>query len=191
MFYHQHGISAVDKLVEDSHQSVYIIEVKACSRLIEYEERAAGVALGKLRSEFHALILAARQRRRGLTELDITETYILQHLDFLIDIGDTCKKLTGLIYGHIEHIGYRFTLEAHFEGLAVITLAAALLARYEYVGQEVHFYSLVTVAFACLAAATGHIEAETSRLIAAYLGLRKSNKKIAYICKHACVCCRI
>jgi hypothetical protein len=55
--------------VQHLEQQVDVVEVQARGRLVEDEERAAGVALGQLERELHALRLAAGQRRGALPSL--------------------------------------------------------------------------------------------------------------------------
>ena len=69
--------------------------------------------LAKLRGELNALVLAARQRGRRLPKLDVAKTYVVEHLDFLIDRRNAGKEFHSLLYGHVEHVGYRLALEAH------------------------------------------------------------------------------
>ena len=165
--------------------------MQARGRLVEDKERAPGIALGKLGGELHALVLAARQRGRRLSEFDIAQADVLQHLDFLVDAGYSGEELASLVDGHVEHVGNRLALEAHLEGLAVVAFAVALLAGDEHVGQEVHLDGLVAVALACLASATGHVEAEPPRLVASDFGLWKCYEEIADVGKDARICRRV
>ena len=63
-------------------------------------------------------------------------------------------------------------VERDGERLGVVALAAARLALDPHVGQEVHLDALLAVAFARLAAAAGHVEAEPPGRVAAELRLR-------------------
>ena len=81
------------------------------------------VGFGEFGGEFHTLALTAGEGGGGLTEFDIAETHILDGLDLSEDVGHVLEKFHGLVDGHVEHIGDRLALIAHFEGLTVVTLA--------------------------------------------------------------------
>ena len=63
---HDHRIAVVAQPVQHREQHLDVVEMKAGRRLVEDVERAAGVALGQLERQLHALRLAARQGRRRL-----------------------------------------------------------------------------------------------------------------------------
>ena len=115
----------------------------------------------------------------------------MQGFDFRQNGRYVLEELHGLIDGHVEYVGYRFPLEAHFKRFAVVAFTVAHLARYHHVGQEVHFDGFVAVATAGLAPATFHVERETPRLVATYLSFGQVDKEAADIAEDARVGGRI
>ncbi len=66
-----------------------------------------------------------------------------------------------------------------------------IFARHQHIGQKVHLYGAVSVAFAGLAAAARNVEAEATRLVAANLRLGQSHKELADVGEDAGVSGRI
>jgi hypothetical protein len=68
-----HRVALVDQLVQHVKQLRDVVEVEPRGRLVEDVERAAGRAARQFLGELDALRLAAGQRRRLLTGLDIAQ----------------------------------------------------------------------------------------------------------------------
>ena len=165
--------------------------MKPGSRLIQNIHRFSGITLGQFRSQFHTLALSARQGGGRLSQFNISQPHLLQHFDFIQNLRHILKELYSTIDGHVQYIGYGFTLIAHFQRLAVISFAVTNLARYQHIGQEIHFDSLVSVTAASLAASSGYIERETPRLIATDLRFGQTDKQIPDIREYSCIGGRI
>ena len=125
---------------------------------VKHEKGFAGVAFGQFGGQLHALVLATRQRGRRLPELDVSKPDFLHYLQFLENFRLMLEELHGLIYGHIEHVGYGFSLETHFKRLTIVALSATCLTRHKHIGEEIHLDGLISVPLAHLTAASGHIE---------------------------------
>ena len=176
---HEHGVAAVDEPLEHLEQLLDVGEVQPGRRLVEDVQRAAGRDLAQLGRELDALRLAARERRRGLAELDVVEPDVVQRLEPPAQLRDLREELQRLLDRHLEHVGDRLALEAHLERLAVVARALARLARHVHVGQEVHLDLDLPVALARLAAAAADVEREASRLVAAHLRLGRERVELA------------
>ncbi|GJD71291.1 hypothetical protein MMMDOFMJ_4246 [Methylobacterium gnaphalii] len=161
------------------------MEVQSGRRLIEDIERAARGALRELLGEFHALGLAARQRRRLLADMDVVEPDALQGFHLLADRGHRLEQLGGLLDRRVEDVGDRLAAILHLQGLAVVALALADVAGDVDVGQEVHLDLDDAIAGAGLAAAALHVEGEAPRLVASGLGLGQSREPVADRCEGA------
>ena len=72
-----------------------------------------------------------------------------------------------------------FSLIHHLQRFAIEAVAAAHGAGDPDVGQEIHFQPIRAVAFAGLAAAALHVEAESARLVAAAFRLGKLRVEVA------------
>ena len=71
VFDDDHRVARIAQAVQHMEQHADVVEVQAGGRLVQYVERAPGVALGQLQRELDALRFAARKRGGGLPELDI------------------------------------------------------------------------------------------------------------------------
>ena len=184
-------IALVYQAVKYAHQYADVFEVEAGSRLVEDVNRFARITLGELGGELHALAFSARQGGGWLAQLDVAQTYLLQHLDFVQDVGHVFEELYGTVDGHVEHIGDGLALEADFQRLAVVSLAVAYLAWHQYIGQEVHFDGLVAVTSAGLASSAGDIEREASGLVSTHFGFGQAYKEVADVREYAGIGSRI
>src|SRR5690606_21553691 len=129
--------------------------------------------------ELDALRLAARERRRRLTEADVPETDLDERLEVPRDRRHRGEELRGLLDRHVEHVGDGLALEVHLERLAVVARTVAHLARDVDVGQEVHLDLQRAVARARLAAAALDVEREAARRVPANLGLGRLREELA------------
>ena len=78
-------VSLVYQAVQHFEQQPDVLEVEASRRFVQDIEGAPGVSLGELGREFDALCFAARQRRRGLAEMEISEADIVQQVELFGD----------------------------------------------------------------------------------------------------------
>ena len=172
-------IALIHQTIQHIHQHADVFEVKPGGRFVEDIDGLSRVTLGKFGGQLHTLAFPSRQGGGRLAELDISEAHFLQHLYLIKDIRYIFKELHGTVDGHVQHIGNGFSLEAYFQRLAVVSLAVTHFARYEYIGQEVHFNGLVAVSTASFASASRYIERKASRLIATDFRFRKIDKQVA------------
>jgi hypothetical protein len=70
-----HGVAIVNELVENGDQLLDIGEVQTTCRLIEDIEGGFSRGLGQVPGELDSLRLAATQRRRPASELEVAEAY--------------------------------------------------------------------------------------------------------------------
>src|SRR5207245_11293124 len=93
--------------------------------------------------------------------------------------GDVREERECLLYGHLEDRRDRLPLVVDREGLAVVALATADLARDVHVRQELHLDLDDPVAGTRLAPPTLHVEGEASRGVAAESRLRDRGEELA------------
>ena len=183
-----YGVAPIHQLLQDIHQNAYILEVQARCRLIQNIEGLAGVTFGEFGCKLHTLALTTRKSSAALSELNVSKPHLLQALDFLQYIWHVLEKLHCLVYGHVEHVGYRLAFITHLQRLTIVAFAMAHLARHRNVGQEVHFYHFIAISATSLTASAFHIEREAPGLIAPYLSFRQVDKQAANVGEHARVC---
>src|SRR6516164_3870464 len=83
------------------------------------------------------------------------------------------KMIQRLLNIHFKNIVYALALVTNLQSLVVEATPFANGAGNPYVGKEIHFKPVGTVAFACLATSSRLVEAESTRRVTANLGLRK------------------
>src|SRR5262245_65185292 len=110
-----------------------------------------------MRRNFHPLRLAARQRRRRLTEAEIAEADLVEDLEPPQHFRRAAEKSERLAHREIEHLTNRAAAVPHLEHLRLESLAVALIARDEHVGKELHLDADLALALTGLAPAAGHV----------------------------------
>ena len=154
-------------------------KVQAGRRLVEQIERAAGALLHQFAGQLDPLGLAARERGRGLAELEIVEPHVVQRLQLVADLGNVFEVVERLLHVHFQHVGDRLAFEADLQRLAIEAMPLANRASDPDVGQKIHLQPVRAVSLARLAAAAGDVEAESARLVAAGLRLGQLGVQIA------------
>src|SRR5439155_12582724 len=129
-------IPLVHQPVQHFQQQPHVLEVQARRRLVEDIQRATRVALGELRRQLDTLRLHASKGRRRLSEMDVSETYVVEQLEFRPDTRLMLEKVEAIGDGQIEHVGDRLSFIAHLQRLAVVAPALADFARNVNVGEE-------------------------------------------------------
>jgi hypothetical protein len=173
------GVAEVGEAVKDFEELADVVEVEAGGGLVEQVERAAGLALGKLAGQLHALGFAAGERCGGLAEVDVAEADIDEGLQLLADGGDVFEDGERVFDGEVEDVGDGVALEFDGEGFLVVAAAVADLALHVDIGHEVHLDAALAVALAGFAAAAGDVEAEAAGLVAALARLGQHGEEVA------------
>src|SRR5207245_1755584 len=111
-----HRVARIAQPLQHTEQHLDVVEVQAGGRLIQYVERAAGVALAELERELHALRFAAGERGGGLPEAYVAETDIDQRLEPARKGGNGGEKLGSLCGRHLQHFVDVAALVTDLEG---------------------------------------------------------------------------
>ena len=167
---HHDGVARIAQLVQHLEQQLHIGKVQAGGGLIQDVERAARVAFGQFLGQLDALGLTAGQRGGALTQTDIPQPHIQQRLQLARNAGHVLEKGVRFFYRHAQHVGNVPALPLHFQCFAVVALAVAGIAGHIHIRQKVHFYLDHAVALAGFAAASGHVERETTGAVATLFG---------------------
>jgi hypothetical protein len=163
-------VAQIDQPVQHVQQLGQIVEVQARGGFVQQVQRAARVGAGEFRRQFHALRLAAGERRGGLAECQVVQSHVAQRLQMRRILGMFSNSVQRLAARHVQHVADRVAVVGHRQRLGVVALALAGLALDPHVRQEVHLDALLAVAFAVFAAPAGHVETEAARRVAAHLG---------------------
>src|SRR5512145_1645433 len=174
-----HSVAHIHQAHQHVEQFLDIGKMQADGRFIQNIQGVAVDALAQFAGELDALRLAAGKRRGRLSQADVTQAHVNQKLKMQFDGRDVGEKVQRLVDRQVQHVGDAFVFVSDVERVGVETFAPAGVAGDVNVRQKVHFNFNESVAFAGFAAAALHVEAETSRLIAAHAGFRQAGEQIA------------
>ena len=167
------GVAGLHQPLDDLQQFLDVLEVQTRRGLVQDVDGAARGPLGQLLAQLDPLGLAAGQGGGALAQADVAQAHLHEGLQLVGQHRDGLEQGQRLLHGHGQHVGDALALVVHFQGLAVVALALALLAGDVDVGQEMHLDLEHAVAFALLAAATLDVEAEAPGQVAPRLALRQ------------------
>ena len=187
----QDGIARVHKPLQHVEQLAHVLEVQTGRGFVQNIERAAGLTALQLARKLHALRFAARKRRGGLPQANVTEPDVVQGLQLALDARDALEERERLVHRHVQHVEHVLAAISDLQRLAVVALAVAHFARDVDVRQEVHLDLDLPVALARFAAASGHVEAETAWAVATRLRLGRRREKRAHVVPQADVRSRV
>ena len=171
VLHHEHRVARLDEPVEHCEQLPHVGHVQPRRGLVENVERLAGRALGQFARKLHALGLAARERRRRLAEVEVVEAHVVQRLQLARDVGGIGEEFEGVADLHVQKFGDVLPLPADLERVFREPGPVTHVAGHPHVGEKIHVEPRRAVAFAGLAAAARHVEAEPPGLPAALLRL--------------------
>ncbi len=106
-------VAEVGEAVENFKQLADIVEVEAGGGLVEQVEGAAGLALGELAGQLHALRFAATERCRALAEMHVAEADVDKRLQFLIELRHVLEHGECVFDGEVEDVGDRVAVKLH------------------------------------------------------------------------------
>ena len=132
-------VTFIDEAMKNALEQFNIGGMEADGRLFQNVEGATpfrhpgtvgGATTGKLGDKLDALRLTATEGGARLAEAEITETCLHKELERAANFRMGRKKFNGLLDGHGEHITDGFPVVFDFQGLAVESGSAAILARH-------------------------------------------------------------
>ena len=160
-------VAALDQGVEGRQQFRDVVEMQSRRGFVEDEHHAAlRRILCQERRQFHALALAARERRRRLPEFDISQSHVLQRFQPFDDalagriLALLAEERDGVVYGHFQHVVDRLSAVFDLQHFIAETPTAARLANQLHVGHELHRDFDDALALTLLAASSRDVERE-------------------------------
>ena len=183
MLDNEHRITCIDKTLKHLDKLLDIRHMESRRRLVEDIYGLARGALCKLGGKLDTLCLTARKRCRGLTYLDVTESYVKERLKLACKTRQMREELKSLLDSHIEHVRDILALIFDLKRVAVVTLALTSIAGNVNIGQKVHLDALNAVALTRLTASALHVERKASRRVAAHFRIGSFSEKLANIGK--------
>jgi hypothetical protein len=122
-----------------------------------------------------------------LTELDVTETDVLQRAQLVRNRREVLQQRERLVDGEIEYVGDRLAAVFDLESFTVVAAPFALLARDVHVRQKVHLNRNDAVPLARLATSSLDVERKAARPEAACLRLRQHREQVPDESEETCV----
>src|SRR5713226_5828495 len=166
-------VAGIHQPVEHATEHAHVVEMEARRGLVEDVQlplpAAAPAAAGQreLARNLETLGLTAGERRRGLAELQITETHLLEVPEATGEPRMAMQSLDRLVHCPLERPSDAEPLQLDVEHFALEPRSAADFAGHEDVGEEHHFDEHVPGAFARLASSTRDVERERTGRIPA------------------------
>src|SRR5207249_9694840 len=97
--------------IEHTTQHTHVVEVQAGGRLVEDVEPPRAFGACQLPGDFQTLRLAARQRRGGLAESQVSEPHLLEIPESAREARMTVQSLDRLVHGPLERLRDAGTLQ--------------------------------------------------------------------------------
>ena len=185
------GVACIAQALQYLKELGNIGSVQSCGGLVQNVDGSARCTLRKLGCQLDALRLTAGDGGGRLTDLDLSETDVIERLKLATDGGDAVKEAHALLYRHVQDLKDILAFILYFKGVAVVSLALANVAGDVNVGQEVHFDLFHAVALACLASAALDVKGEASGAISPCFCILGLGKQSANIGEQSRIGCRI
>ena len=138
MLDHHNGITGVYQLLQYVNQTMHVGNVQASGRLIQNIDGLSGRTLRKLCGKLYSLGLSSGKRSGGLSDLHISQAYILKRLKLTGNLWKRGKELQPLVYRHFQNIIDVFILVFDLQGFPVIPFPFAHLTGNINIRQKVH-----------------------------------------------------
>ena len=103
----------------------------------------------------------------------------------MTDFRHAGKEVDSFLHAHLQHVVDVFPFIGDLQGLLVVALPAALLARDINVGEKVHGNAQNAISLTCFTASALYVKGEASPVIAAHAGFRGLCIQLADIVKNA------
>ena len=185
------GMPTLYQGIEGVEQALDVVEMQTGRWLVEDEEGRLLVFLADEVGELHTLVLTTREGAGVLTELDISETYLLERAQAVDD--DTAEvevavivlvfliaeELYRLVHGHVQHIIDVLSSVVYLQDIVLESLALASLALQHEVCHKLHLDGYVSCSLALLASSSLGIEGEVLRRETELLSQRLVGKERA------------
>ena len=167
MLYHDNGVAAVYQTLQHLQEFVDVRGMQTGGGFVQNVHGTAGSFFGQFRRQFDALGFPSAQGGSRLSQTDVTQAHIFQHLQFVFNPLLVLKIVQRFGHGHIQHLGDIFSFVVNFQRVPVVTGAVTNFAGYVHIRQEIHFNFINAVALAGFTASAFHVKAETSLFVTA------------------------
>ena len=109
-----------------------------------------------------------------MSQLDIPQAHLLQRTEAFHNLALLVfrKEFDGLVHRHFQYVVDALSLELHFQGICLETLAVARFTFQYQVGHELHFHRNGTFALTFFATAPFGVEREVACGVSQLLGKR-------------------
>jgi len=175
----EHGCPTFDQPVERLQQFADVVKVQASGRFVEDEQRHALGLTGKVGRELDPLGLASRQGSRRLSQAQVTEADIPNHLELSDERRLGRKEGDRLLHGHVEDVVDILPSGGDLEDLLLETRPLAFFADQFDVGEKLHLDRDCSGTLADFAAPTWEVEREMGRGKVSGMGLSERCEELS------------
>lgn len=175
------GIPFLDEAVQDVEELGDVGEMESGRRFVQNIEGFRSRTFREVERELDALGFASGKGRCRLSEGNVSETDVDEHLEHPRDSGKRRKEREGFLAGHRKHFGNGFPFEFHFERFGIVPASLAGFAFDVDVGKEVHFDLLHSRAFAYFATPPLGVEGEPPRSVSAFFRFEGGGEHLPYV----------
>ena len=118
-----HRVAGIHKSMQNFYQFIDISHVESDGRFVKnvnrFRQLAAALAdvilnFGELGDELDTLGLTARERRRRLTQSQVTEAHVLHQFQRMKNRRDRGEELNGFVDFHLEDFADALAFPLHF-----------------------------------------------------------------------------
>ncbi len=100
-----HGVTVVHQPFQHLQQLVYIVHVKAGSRLIQNIKSLAVGPAGELRGQLDPLGFTSRESGGRLSQANVAQSHVVKVLKLSLHPGNVGEQIQGFFYGKIQYFG--------------------------------------------------------------------------------------
>jgi hypothetical protein len=175
------GIPFLDETVQDVEELGDVGKMESGRRFVQNIEGFGGRTLREVERELYALRFASGKGRCRLSEGNVSETDVDEHLKYPRDSGKRRKEREGFLAGHRKHFGDGFSFEFDFERFGIVPASLAGFAFDVHVREEVHFNLLHSRAFAYFATSALGVERKPSRSVSAFFRFEGGGEHLPYV----------
>ena len=187
----QQAGAVLDQTPEGRQQLGDVIEVQAGGGLVEDVQGARAGGLRQVRGQLHALRFAAGKRGRRLSQPQIAEAHVGQHLQLLREALVAAEKLDGFIDGQLQNFVDVQAVVFDLEDAGLEAGALALLANQLDIGQKLHLHRDGAIALAGFAAPSWNVERKVAGGVAALFGVARGGEDLPDQVEHLDVSHRV
>ena len=180
-------MAGIDEGLEALQELRNVMCVETGGRFVENKQRMTFRRKPKIRRQFHALRLAARESCGRLSQPHIAKADVVQHRELVHNpfaLQRSPEKLDCFSHRHGENVVDIFPVIPDVEGFFLIALSFAGFAGQIEICHELHFNLLKPIPFTRITAAARDVERKIAGFEAANACRLRGSKQLANLIEH-------